>query len=154
MYGTEAGFTAYTQERGYTVPAGDVGAALHRATTYIDGTYGARFLGIPTDGLVQLEEWPRTGVPGVPSDKTPVRVEYAAYEAALAELVSPGSLSVTVTSSARVVREKVGDLEVQYANPGSDAVLDAMPRLTAVEGLLSPFLMREAPAGVKIWALG
>jgi hypothetical protein len=143
MYGTEAGFTAYAQERGYIVPAGDVGAALHRATTYIDGTYGARFLGIPTDGLVQVDAWPRTGVPGVASDAIPAKVEYAAYEAALAELKQTGSLSRTVDPSRLVKRQKVDTIEREFFEPGKDVAAVATPILTIIEGLLSPFLMVE-----------
>lgn len=153
MYGTEAGFTAYATARGYTVPAGNIGAALLRATTYIDGVYGVRFLGIQTDGLVQLDEWPRTGVSGVPTDEVPARVENATYEAALAELRTPGSLSVTVDPARRVKRQKVDTIEREFFEPGSDVAGSATPILTIIEGLLSPFLIVET-SGLILRSIG
>lgn len=147
-YGTEAGFTEYAAAMGYTVPAGDVLPAIVRGSVYVDGVYGERFTGVQAD-MMQERAWPRIGATAfgttIAPSITPTRVEHAAYEAALAELRAPGSLSIVVTGSARVVREKVGDLEVQYANPGTDAVLDAQPVLTVIEGLLAPLLTRPMP---------
>lgn len=147
-YGTEAGFTEYAAAMGYTVPAGDVLPAIVRGSVYVDGVYGERFTGVQAD-MMNDRAWPRIGATiygsTLASDVIPNRVIHAAYEAALAELRAPGSLSIIVSGSARVVREKVGDLEVQYANPGSDAVLDAQPVLTVIEGLLAPLLSRPMP---------
>lgn len=147
-YGSIPSATAYYEAMGYEVPAGDVGTAILRGSVYIDGVYGDRFSGLPTDPD-QDRAWPRTGASAfgssLASNVIPKRVEHAAYEAALVELREPGSLSLIVSGSARVVREKVGELEVQYANPGSDAVLDAQPVLTVVEGLLAPLLTKPMP---------
>lgn len=153
MYGTEQGFAAYAQERGYDVPEGNVAAALRRATTYIDGTYGARFLGVPTAGLSQLQAWPRTGVPGIDAAQVPERVTFAAYEAALVELRAPGSLSVTVTPGKRIVEVKAGSAGVRYSDKG-DAVEGATPVLTVVEGLLAPFLRPLVDVPVMLRSIG
>ncbi len=150
-YGTDQQFTDWLAENGYELPADAPAVAVlrNRGSAYVDGTYGSRFSGVPTDFLAQDRAWPRTGAcafgASLASDLIPLRVIHASFEAALQEARAPGSLSVVVTGSARVVREKVGDLEVQYANPGADAVLDAQPVLTVIEGLLAPLLTRPMP---------
>lgn len=152
-YGTDEGFAAYAAANGHTVPAGSVPGARARGSAFVDGAYGDRFSGVPTGGIDQDRAWPRSGASafGQPIDPAlvPKRVEHAAYEAALIELATPGSLSAVITGSARVVREKVGELEVQYANPGADAVADATPVVTAIEGLLAP-LLRRPGLGVMV----
>jgi hypothetical protein len=62
-YGTDAGFTAWASENGYTLPAEapSVEVLRNRGAGYIDGVYGARFSGIPTGGFEQERAWPRTG---------------------------------------------------------------------------------------------
>ncbi len=152
-YGTDEGFEDYCDANGYAVPNGSVPAARARGSAFVDGAYGDRFTGVPTDGVDQDRAWPRTGATAfgqaILSTLVPKRVEHAAYEAALIEMQTPGSLSAVVTGSARVVREKVGELEVQYANPGADAVADATPVVTAIEGLLAP-LLRRPGLGVMV----
>lgn len=150
QYGTEAGFEAYCEARGYTMPNGDAAASLYRGSDYVDGTFGNRFMGLPTGGLDQERAWPRTGVPGVADNVVPLRVINASYEAALIELREPGSLSVVTSGSARVVREKVGDLEVQYANPGGNALTDVTPVVTVIEGLLAPLLFKPLPGAMVV----
>lgn len=49
-------------------------------------------------------------------ETAPQVVMYAIIEAAHRELVAPGSLMPEVVGTERVLREKVGDLEVQYAD--------------------------------------
>lgn len=80
-YGTEAGFTAWATEHVYTVPTGDVPAALQRGSAYIDGTYGDRFPGEPTDGIEQDRAWPRTDAEdkwgnAIADNAVPTRVEH------------------------------------------------------------------------------
>src|SRR5687768_9190680 len=89
-------------------------AALRRATTYIDGRYGARFTGTRRLARDQALMWPRsdaTDVEGwtIENDEVPVEIERATAEAALRELVDPGSLSpdVEISTSGSVIREKV-----------------------------------------------
>ncbi len=149
-YGTDEGFRAYADANGYDVPSGNVTAARNRGSIYIDGTYGDRFMGFPTGGLDQERAWPRTSVPGIADNVVPHRVINASYEAALIEMREPGGLSVVTSGSARVIREKVGDLEVQYANPSGDALADATPVVTVIEGLLAPLLAKLLPGALVV----
>lgn len=150
-YGTEEGFEAYAGEVGATVPAGEVLPALVRASAYIDGRYGARFVGVRAGGYVQALAWPRTGAVTregftVPADVVPTAVENATYEAALRELASPGSLSPDYVAAQQVTREKVGDLEVSYANTvslGADAL---RPVVTIIDEMLADLLYVRPPA--------
>lgn len=119
--------------------------ALRRATGWIDATYGSRFVGRPVYPRVQALAWPRVGVTDadgydVPSDAIPVEIKRATMEAALRELVAPGSLAPDYVSSTAVVREKVGPLEVEYRN--SSGASSVRPVLTVVDGILAPLLGR------------
>jgi hypothetical protein len=150
-YGTNEGFTAYATAAGYTVPAGDIGAARQRGSTYVDGTYGDRFSGLPTGGVEQDRAWPRTGATAygsaLASDVIPVRVVNASYEAALLELQAPGSLSAVVSGSSLVKREKVeGAVEVEYAvSDKTDLATAARPVVTVIDGMLAPLLTVALP---------
>ncbi|MRX33216.1 DnaT-like ssDNA-binding protein [Aminobacter sp. MDW-2] len=150
-YGTNEGFTAYAAAAGYAVPAGDIAAARQRGSTYIDGTYGARFSGLPTGGIEQERAWPRTGATAygnaLADGIIPLRVVNASYEAALLELQSPGSLSAVVSGSSLVKRERVeGAVEVEYAvSDKTDLATAARPVVTVIDGLLAPLLTAALP---------
>ena len=97
-YGDPAEFTEYCDNRGYTVPAGDITDSLVRASQYIDSRYGAMFIGYRTHGRDQPRQWPRTNAYDyegyyLDPEETPSEVRMATYEAAIRELQSPGSLS-------------------------------------------------------------
>lgn len=150
-YGSDEGFTAYATAAGYVVPAGTISAARQRGSTYIDGTYGARFSGLPTGGVEQERAWPRTGVTAygsaLASGIIPLRVVNASYEAALLELQSPGSLAAVVSGSSLVKREKVeGAVEIEYAvSDKTDLATAARPVVTVIDGLLAPLLTVALP---------
>ncbi len=159
-YGTNEGFTAYATAAGYTVPSGDVAQARQRGSTYIDGAYGGRFVGVPTDGVDQERAWPRTGATAfgnaLSTTLIPVRVINASYEAALLELKSPGSLSTTVDPAKRVKREKVDVIEREFFDP-ADLPLGGIlgPVTSTIEGLLAPLLMPDTgDINVGIWSVG
>lgn len=145
-YGTDIGFADYAAAAGYDIPSGNVAAARQRGSTYIDGTYGARFLGSPTGGLDQERAWPRTGVPGIAVDQIPQRVINASYEAALIELGEPGALSVTGSAAERIKRLKAGSAEIEYADGSASFSADLSPIATVIEGLLAPLLRLPEPA--------
>lgn len=152
-YGSNDGFTAYAAAAGYTVPVGDVGHARQRGSAYIDATYGHRFTGVPTGGIEQDREWPRTSATdrnGNSVSGIPTRVINASYEAALLELTTPGSLSVVVKANERTKRAKAGPVEVEYFDNQSDeaAWKASVPVVSRIEGLLYPLLStsRELPA--------
>lgn len=150
-YGTDEDFTAWAASNGYTVPEDLTVAVLRqRGSAYIDGLYGPRFIGTPAAGFTQERAWPRTGAEvhgtAIPSDVVPVAIEQASYFAAYQEAISPGSLSVVTTTSGAIKREKVGPIETEYASGSGNALIDATPMLSAVEGLIAPFLTRPLPA--------
>ncbi|WP_018900416.1 DnaT-like ssDNA-binding protein [Rhizobium sp. 2MFCol3.1] len=156
-YGENAGFTAYAEAAGYVLPDGtteaQITAARQRGSMVID-RYERFFSGTRTGGFAQERSWPRTGAStyygeSIPSDAIPVAIENASYEAAFLELTNPGSLSPVVTGTSTVKREKIGQLEVEYASSSSSDVADmvamATPVVTAIEGLLWPFLCPVLP---------
>ncbi|WP_292223908.1 DnaT-like ssDNA-binding protein [Brevundimonas sp.] len=160
-YGTDAAFQAWLTENGHTLPAAAPLPAILRlrASNYIDGLYEARFLGDRTDPLNQERAWPRTGAVvqkvAVPSDVIPPAIDKAAYAAALFEGQNPGALFVSASSAGAIKREKVDVLETEYFQGTGDAAADATIKLSAVEGLLAPFL-RPIVTGVSLglWAVG
>lgn len=165
-YGAVVDADSYHTARGNAAWAGDdtaKTAALVRATDYIDGRYRWRlksgrwqsmFPGERTAGRSQPLEWPRTGATDyegneIADDEVPVEVEHATYEAALRELVTPGILSPDYTPSAQVTKEKVGPVEVQYAEAKSgDNATPNRPVIPAIDEIIAPVVRRpyELPA--------
>jgi hypothetical protein len=131
-------------------------AALVRATAYIDGRYRhqfptgrwqSMFPGTRTDGRAQDLEWPRTDATDyegneIAADVVPVEVEHATYEAALRELADPGSLSPDFVPTSQVVKEKVGPIEVQYAEAKGRA--PTRPVITEIDEIISPVIVKPA----------
>lgn len=141
-YGTVAGLEAYAALTGREIPTGaNLTAALYIASQYIDGTYWDDFCGEAAS--------PDAAFPRKDSTDIPERVINATYEAALAWLADPNSLSFSGSTGGQVVKEKVDVIEVQYAAPvaGGDVVIDGVPRFSVIEGLLRPYLCR-LPDGV------
>lgn len=162
-YGTDDAFNSWLAGMGYTLPSGAPTPAILRArgTTYIDSMYGARFVGIPTGGFTQELAWPRSGAvvygQSIPDNVIPVAIEQAAYRAAYAEAVSPGSLNGAINSSKIVKRQKVGEIEREFFGPGEDDDWRSLlPFFSDIEGALEPYLIGEVSmdARVGIWALG
>lgn len=157
-YGDNPGFTAYAAAAGYGIPDGatddQVTAARQRGALVID-RYEPRFPGARTGGYAQERAWPRSvamtyaGEP-IPSDIVPDAIVNASYEAAFLELTAPGSLSPMVTATSIVRREQIGSLSVDYAAPAATTpeatAAGATPVVTAIEGLLWPFLCQPSPA--------
>lgn len=163
MYGTLVDAGTYHSDRGNTAWAAGSEpartAALVRATDYIDQRYRHRlksgrwqsmFRGERTAGRGQPNEWPRTGATDyddneIADDVVPVEVEYATYEAALRELVEPGSLSPDFVPSGQVIKEKVGPIEVGYAAPVvTDNSVPNRPIIPAIDEIIAPVVLRPA----------
>jgi hypothetical protein len=151
-YGTIEGFEQYATDHGYELPEGatdaQIAAAMLRGSLVID-RYEPKFSGMRTDGFDQACAWPRTGAvtcygQAIPAGDTPKPIIEASYEASFLELITPGSLSPVVTGNAVTKREKVGELEVEYAvsssASASDVVAAATPVVTVIEGLLWQFM--------------
>lgn len=151
-YGTDAELADYAEANGLAIPTADAIASVRlRGSLYVDAVYGPRFPGVPSTASQSLA-WPRRGAVdgfGNPISETeiPARVLWACYEAAIAEAGSPGMLAPTAATGDRIKREKVGEIEVEYAldtNGGSFSAL--RPLLAAVEGILAPLMVVRAPA--------
>ena len=169
IYGTLADANAYHLARGN---AGWTGAdpakeaALQRATDYIDGRYRrltgggcwvSMFRGKRTAGRDQELEWPRTGATDsegneIPDDEVPDEVENATYEAALLELTTPGSLSPVFVGSQQVTKEKVGPIEVQYAETEQQAgqMPPNRPVVPLIDDILAGLICNKPPFGVGV----
>lgn len=131
--------------------------ALVRGSWYIDSRYRWRypggvfyaslFSGEKTGGRAQELEWPRTGATdytgeALDPDVVPREVEFATYEAAVRELVSPGSLSPDFVSTSAVKKEKVGPVEVEYSFTTSDSCWPPnYPIIPTIDGLIAPVLI-------------
>lgn len=150
-YGTDEDFEAWAATNGYTVPETPSVAVLRqRGSAYLDGLYGPRFSGLPTDGFSQERAWPRTAAEAygvsIPSDEVPLAIEQASYFAAYQEALKPGSLAVSASQGGALKRKKIEGLEKEFFEGSGDAVADATLRFSAIEGLVAPFLTRPLPA--------
>jgi hypothetical protein len=146
----------YATKHGKSFPiAGEAAApaeaAARRATIWLDGVYGSGYPGRAAS-TTQALEWPRKGATfrcePLAEDLVPSPIKKACCEAAIRELATPGALSPDVTLTDRVVREKVGDLEVQYAASGG--VDAARPVVLEIEAVLAG-LLQDAAAYEPSW---
>ncbi len=159
-YGTLAGANAYHTARGNTHWNGSDAhktAALVRATDYIDVTFRDQFPGEKTGLRTQEREWPRewaTDVDGeaIGVNEIPIEVINATYEAALRELVTPGSLMPDITLGKQIKSASVdGAVSVEYA--GTTGVQGMVPTVLAVGGILARILTgyaRSSLAGTAV----
>ncbi|MDX0113381.1 hypothetical protein GOC88_16790 [Sinorhizobium medicae] len=161
FYGTLAGALAYHEARGNVAwSAGTVTdpqreAALLRASEALDGIYGPRFPGKKAS-RTQGRAWPRIGAVDHCADQpiaeteTPVEIETATYALALAELLSPGSSTPTLTLGKSLKRQKVGSIEREFFSPeeGVPITIESLrPVLTAVEDALRCILTPDTSKG-------
>lgn len=152
IYGSLAGFKTYHNERDNdiaTLDDDDILAALLRASEWIDGAFIDQFGGLKTGGRDQIREWPRTGTWDIygyslPSDTVPREVENAAYEAALKEAVTPGSLVVDYTPGKYKRVSVDGAVSVEYA--GFTSATDIQTQFTKIGQILYPILAASGGA--------
>lgn len=170
FYGSVAGADAYHAARANTAWAGSdeaKQAALVRASAYIDGKYQQQnscgrwesmFSGVKTGGRAQELQWPRTGATdnegaAIPPDEIPPEIEKATYEAALRELVTPGSLSPDYVAAEAIKRQKVDVLEIEYQAAATDGGVPTRPVLTVVDELVAPLLRSNRLCGVAVYVV-
>jgi hypothetical protein len=129
-------FTTRLKSEAWTtaVDVGTCDAALHMASTFLDAQ---AYTGTIT-ASAQPHAWPRKGIRdqegrSVASSEIPLAIRSACAEMALHLLTVPNATTGTVTPSIR--RKRVGDLEVEYANP---QMSDPMP--APVRNFLQPYL--------------
>ncbi|WP_025091508.1 DnaT-like ssDNA-binding protein [Brucella intermedia] len=143
-------FRAYCGKVGYdladkTDP--EVEQALRRGTTWLDGTYGQRFIGEPAT-VEQALEWPRKNAVWrgalLPSTTIPQRIKNALCEAAWRELITPGSLSPDYVPAEAIKQEQVGDLSVTYQDTDG-RIDDVLPVISVVDGILAGFIRGKGP---------
>ena len=115
--------------------------ALRRAAIWLDGTYARSWPGTRTFPRTQLMDWPRVDAYDLDNEiidpiTVPVAVMRAQCEAALRELVAPGSLSPDVVPGQLKVLTGLKGITwtPQRASAGPS---DMVPTLTAVRQALS-----------------
>ena len=95
----------------------------------------------PRFGLFDKEGWP------ILENEIPQEYKDASAEIAFAEVVTPFTMTPSVTQSDKVLHEQVGPISTTYANLFT-AASDARPVIVLVRDLLAPFL--EAPRGAHL----
>jgi hypothetical protein len=165
-YGTVVEADTYHADRGNvtwaTYSGADKLAALVRGSQYIDQRYRKKlcsgrwislFPGEKTDGRSQPREWPRKNAVDyegltLVNDEVPVEVKYAAFEAALREAASPGSLSPDFVFSGYVTQVTIGPITEKYAlaSDFSDN-LPNRPIIPMIDELIAPVLWHEPYCG-------
>ncbi|WBM40034.1 DnaT-like ssDNA-binding protein [Alcaligenes faecalis] len=104
-------------------------AALVRASRSLDGQYGERYPGKPTQGRAQSLAWPRSGAvdhcanEALPDNSVPIEIEHATYALALVELLTPGASSPSFTPGAVNKRERVDVIERERFGPADGVAL-------------------------------
>lgn len=149
IYGDLAGAASYHAARGNTDWTGEDAAlttALLRGTEFVDQLFRTRFPGSKVGGRAQQREWPRNSAwdadgYSLPSDEVPDEVIAASYEAALRELLIPGSLRPDYVPSERVKSQTVvGAVSREFfgtSEGGAAAVATMVPIIGAI---LAPVL--------------
>ena len=156
-YGTLADSKTYHAERGNTAWAAATDAALTiallRGSEYVDFMFRDSFPGTKTGERAQLREWPREWAwdqdgNSIGPTVIPIEVEHATYEAALRELVSPGSLLPDVVTGQQILKASVeGAVSVEYA--GAAVGPNAMrPLVAAIGAILAPILTGTPRSGL------
>lgn len=117
-YITLAEFKAWADDRGISYGTDDaVNKQIYRAMDYFERL---QFIGNKANENQPLQ-WPRTEalIDGYYADATeiPPQVKIAVYEAVVVEAAGDSELE---TQDRRTIREKIGDIEVQYAENSSN----------------------------------
>lgn len=161
IYGTPEGFQEYHEERGNEIPAtvdeADILAKLLVASEWIDNTFGGLFAGQKTGGYLQERQWPRIAAYTNTSpsyvfgeNEIPKEVEFATYEAALRELVSPGSLLVDWTPGKYKRVSIDGAVSVEYAQFSS--AWEVQKVFPIIEQLLSVLFTAQTDGNYSIYS--
>lgn len=116
--------------------------AIRRASVYLTNSF--RWMGWKVNLREQALAWPRTGVVdedgyAVDSDAVPQEIKDACAELALRELVTPGTMTPDVIPGDAVTRERIGELEVEYASAKSNPGM-ARPVVSIVNDMVGQFL--------------
>ena len=156
QYVTAAEATSYHAARGNTAWTGtdDVkNAALIRGSAAIDAKYGGKFTGQKTGERSQQLAWPRELWDGtyvtdqdgfdIMPDEIPQEICDATCEAALRELVEPGSMLPDLERGGAITGLKAGSVEIDYATNAP-----AKTTFSIIDGILSGLLGNVSTGGV------
>lgn len=120
-------------------------AAARRATAWLDGEYGPRFIGEPASAQQALE-WPRSDAwfrgEELPDDTIPRQIVEAMCEAAIRELAKPGSMSPDLKRGGRIKAVGAGSARVEF--------MDGAPAETTfktIDGKLAALLAPASGGG-------
>jgi hypothetical protein len=121
--------------------------ALIRATQWLDGRYGERWPGVRWNLRLQALDWPRVYATdrdgtSIDGDTIPPEIIAATCEAALRELVAPGSLSPDLTPGTAKVLTEVKGIRWTPLRASAGAS-DMTPTLTAVDRILGAIIGGE-----------
>ena len=146
-YATLAAADAYHLARGNVAWTGTdelKEGALRRGTTWLDAVYRSRWPGWRLNARDQSLDWPRSGVTdaegtSVDNDTIPIEIINATIEAALRELVTPGSLTPDYLAAGQLKSlEVVGVVKREFfADPGQGG---SLPVLNIVDGILASLI--------------
>lgn len=148
-YVSVATYKSYADARGVSYAGktdAEIEQAARRATAWIDGAYGRRFIGQRTNGRAQALCWPRIDAwdaeneEYIASDEVPDEIVTATCEAAVRELASPGSLAPDLKRGGAVKSVKAGSVSVEFmGNAPAETTFKAIdqalaPLLTSTSG--------------------
>jgi hypothetical protein len=147
-YATLAAAVAYAEARGLAFPGDNEEAseqALRRATSWIDATYRARFMGQRRYWRKQALEWPRYGVvdaSGYPIafDVIPVEIVRATIEAAVREYAAPNSLTPDFDRGGLIKSVSAGSVAVTFADGAGLSGSSFARVLESFDAILGPLL--------------
>lgn len=150
-YISEAWFEAFAEDLGYTIPSGNVEAAIVRASLWVDATYLRRFPGTRKNGRDQGLHFPAqdgydVGGVEIPDDEVPIEVKKATAYATLRELTEADSLSpdiVAVTTEGGAVkrtRKKLGPMETEIEYTEGATSGSNRPIFPVIDGVLARLL--------------
>lgn len=135
-------FKAHCEAVGHDVAEltdSDIEQALRRATAYLDGVYGSRFIGEATT-FEQSLEWPRKRAKFrgkfFPDNEIPAKLVAATCEAAFITAGDAAALTAGFNTETQIVREKVGELEMQYSDKATLSLDKSLPKYSVIENLL------------------
>lgn len=139
-YASEDALETYADDNGVTLATGDAEAALVRASTAIDALFGTRFPGTKVNGRDQGLAWPRSGGydangDAIADDAVPAEIVKATCEAAIRELVSPGSMMPDQKRGGAIKRVDAKGVSVEWFGNAPAATT-----FSKIEGILAPLL--------------
>lgn len=161
-YGDATGFTAYFTARAKTLAVSwdttAINAALLVASEWIDGVYGALFVGRKTAGFTQEREWPRIGAVAkdrgeygdyytFPDATIPDQVKNATYEAAYRQLTTPGSLLLDYTPAKYKKVAIDGAINVEYSQFSNS--VEIQTKFSIIDTILTPLLDSAQMSGLS-----